>query len=361
MSTQIKNNFEFNNMLKNYQKLFLIAGKNSFIKSNANNQFINLFKKKKLRIYFKQQLLPNIEELEKILKIKEKFKPDLIIAIGGGSVMDLSKIASVFENSKNFKNKILNNDFLPKKTDVLAIPTTAGSGAETTSNAVIYINKVKFSVEDKKIIPNYFFLIPELILSSSKKIDASAGFDAISQSIESIFSKKSTDESIFYASKALKILIDNYEDFYKRKNLFNSQKMMVGANLAGKAINISKTITPHAISYPITAHFGIKHGHAVSLTLNEVLKFNFFNQKKTELKKKYDLIFKLTKTRDIFHLDKFINHLKKNTNLNQNFEKLGINLKKNLNLILNGINEKRLLNNPIKINVIDIKKILNRE
>ena len=75
-----------------------------------------------------------------------------------------------------------------------AIPTTAGSGAEVTSNAVIYINKVKYSVEGDNLKPDFFFLVPELVITASRDIKASAGFDAIAQAIESLISKKSNEK-----------------------------------------------------------------------------------------------------------------------------------------------------------------------
>ena len=136
-----------------------------------------------------------------------------------------------------------------KKIKVLAIPTTAGSGAEVTSNAVIYIKNIKYSVEGELIKPDYFFLIPKLLKSSNLILDATTCFDAVSQSIESMFSKKSNKESLFYAEKSLKILLKNSLNYINSKNLNNSHKMLVGANLAGRAINISKTIAPHALSY----------------------------------------------------------------------------------------------------------------
>ena len=85
---------------------------------------------------------------------------------------------------------------------MIAIPTTAGSGAEVTSSAVIYINKKKYSVEGTGLSPDKFFLIPELIIDNHKKLKSSAGFDAISQAIESIISVRS-NKKVFYLQKNL--------------------------------------------------------------------------------------------------------------------------------------------------------------
>ncbi|MDB9795956.1 iron-containing alcohol dehydrogenase [Pelagibacteraceae bacterium] len=367
MSIKISNINEIKKIIDNkkIEKILLITGKNSFYKTGADKIFLGLLKEKSLKIFFKKNFLPELSELSEILKLKKNFIPNLIIAIGGGCVMDLAKVSSVISGYKNIKKKVLNNELDKSKTKVIAIPTTAGSGAEATSNAVIYINKTKHSVEGKEIRPDYFYLFPKLILSTQKKIDASSGFDAISQAIESIFSLKSNKQSIFFATNALKILVKNYLLFCKSKNINNSYKMQLGANLAGKAINISKTIAPHAISYPFTSMYGVPHGHAVSLSINKILKFNYFNQNKIldsnfNLKRRYKLVFEITNTQNIYELDDYINLLKQKANLTQNFVKLGINIDRDISKILDGVNEQRLKNNPVKLKVKDIPLIFKK-
>jgi len=344
-----------------YKKILLISGKNSFNKTGANKIFLKILKKKETLVYLKKNKLPEYQELKKIIQIKENFKPNLIIAIGGGCVMDLAKISSNFNIEKNLRLKITNSEISKKKVEVLAVPTTAGSGAEVTSNAVIYINNIKYSVEDEKIKPDFFCLIPKLLMSSSKYLDATAGFDAVSQSVESLFSIRSNNESVSFAKKGLKILLDNSEKFIKNKNFFNAHKMAVGANLSGKAINISKTIAPHALSYSFTTMYGIPHGHAVSLSFNQILKFNFLKQNLAycdfDIKKRYEILFKLTKTKNINQLDNFFKNFKKKLKLEQDFRKLGINLTRDSGKIFSKVNDQRLKNNPIKLLKSDIYTI----
>ena len=367
MSIKISNISEIKKIVnnKNIKKILLISGKNSFYKTGADKLFLDILKEKILKIYFKKGYLPELNELSEIIKIKKSFMPNLIVVIGGGCAMDLAKISSVINDNESLKKKVLNNDFDKNKIKVIAIPTTAGSGAEVTSNAVIYINRIKYSLEGKKIRPDYYYLFPKLILSSKKKLDGSTGFDAISQSIESMFSLKSNNQSVFFATSALKILVKNYVSFCQNKNVNNSYKMLQGANLAGKAINISKTIASHAISYPFTSLYKIPHGHAVSLSFNQILKFNYFNQNQNSdlsfnLKKRYDLLFDITNTKNIFELDNYINLLKKKANLIQNWTKLGINFDKDISKILNGVNDQRLKNNPIKLKKKDIPLIFKK-
>ncbi len=366
MENQIENFSKLRKFLsnKNFKKILIISGKNSFYKTGADQIFKDILMDERTFIYFKKNYLPEFKELEIIIKLTDNIKPDIIIAVGGGCVMDLAKISSNFKSDKNLTKRLLRNDFNKKKIKVLAIPTTAGSGAEVTSNAVIYINGLKYSIEGDEIKPNYFCLMPELLLSSSKKLDGSAGFDAVSQAIESIFSQKSTRESISYAKKALENLLKNSENFIKKKNINNAYRMAVGANLAGKAINISKTIAPHAFSYSFTTLFGIPHGHAVSLSLNKVLKYNFFFQEKAncnfDIKQRYNIVFKITKTKNIFELDNYLINLKKKFKLEQNFSRLGINLKKDSKRLFLNVNEQRLKNNPLIIKKKDIPMIFNK-
>lgn len=350
---------------KNFKRIFLITGKNSFNKSGAKKIVIPILKSKIVNIYFKKLNFPELNELKQISRQVNQFNPDLILAIGGGAVIDYAKIARLNIDISNLKKKITfpdKLDKLQKKFKLAAIPTTAGSGAEVTENAVIYIKDKKYSVEGKAVKPDYFFLIPEFILNSSRIIKSSAGFDAISQAIESLLSNKSTKQSVAYAKQSLKLSLKNFINFVNKPNFENTMKMSIAANLSGKAISISKTTAPHALSYPFTAHFGIPHGQAVSLTLNDFLKFNYENLKYSvssfDLQKRYEIIFNLANVKNISEIDLLLNNIKINTGLENNFQKLGVSINKDYRRILSGVNIQRLKNNPIKLNKDDIKKIL---
>ena len=356
---------ELNRYLKNkkFKKILILSGKNSYYKSGASDILDSITKDKKIKFFFKKNYIPDIKELRIIINLTDKFKPDLILAIGGGAVIDYAKIVSCTDyNEISFKKIFLGKVNHNKKYELCVIPTTAGSGAEVTSNSVIYINKKKFSFESLKLLPDHFILIPDFVFGLKKTIKASSGFDAISQSIESILSLKSNQKSIYFAKKSLKLSMKNYLNFLKRPNSLNTLKMCLAANFSGEAINISKTIAPHAVSYPFTSHFGISHGHAVSLTLNKFLLFNYnninYSKSNFDLKKRYKILFSATKTNSINQLDELLGTIKKKANLEQNYKKLNIDIKKNHTKILSGINELRLKNNPVKLKKIDISNII---
>ena len=356
--------YQINKKLKG--KIFILTGKNSFYKSGAYKLFENNNIKQEIKLYFKISKNPEVKELKKIIKILYEFKPDIILPIGGGGVIDYAKIANCINNITDLEKKIINSEYkLKRYRKLIAIPTTAGSGAEVTSNAVIYIDKIKFAFEGKELIPDEFILIPNLILNSNFRLKASAGFDAIAQSIESLISRKSNNKSVYNAVKSLNLSMKYYLNYLKNPNIENSYKMLLSANYSGKAISISKTTAPHAISYPFTSHFSIDHGHAVSLTLNKFLKFNYYNLKHSNcdfnLNNRYKIIFKVTNTKNIVELDNFLENLKKKAKLEDNFDKLGINIDKSINKILDGVNILRLSNNPVSLKKKDLVYILKNK
>jgi alcohol dehydrogenase class IV len=352
---------------KSFKKIFLLCGKKSFVTSGAEIFFKELLNSKETRLFYKGSELPILEELVKIIKDIKGFKPDLILAVGGGAVIDYAKIANIVDARDDLADLIVNYNypFTKKYTKLAVIPTTAGSGAEVTSNAVIYVNAIKHSFESELLIPDNFFLIPEFLISAPNKIKASAGFDAIAQALESLVSKKSNNQSVEYASKSLRISVNNYISFLNNPNLKNATEMSIASNLAGKAISISKTTAPHATSYPFTSLFNISHGHAVGLFFESFFKFNFDNLKRSEtsfdLKKRFDLIFNLLDVKNISDFNSKITLMKKKAKLEDNLSILNININQNAEKIIKGINLLRLGNNPVKIFENDIYRIISKQ
>ncbi len=365
-----KNNFyDFKRILRSdyYKKILIISGKKSFYASGANLLINKVIKKKEYSLFFKKKKLPEIEEIKKLIKKINSYKPNLILAIGGGSVLDIAKIANSMFETDDLKRKIIRSNYIIKKNfcDLISIPTTAGSGAEVTTNAVIYIGKKKYSIEDGKIKPTHAILFPKLIISNTEKIKNSSAFDALSQSIESLISVKSNQKSIYYSKKSIKIFLDNYQKYIGNKNLEYAYKMSLAAFYSGKAISITKTTAPHAVSYPFTSYFGINHGHAVSLTLSEFLRFNYENKKnsvtKFNLNDRYKILFSLFKIKTIDELILELEIIKNSFNLEGNFQKLNKQIIPKIDLIVNNVNVQRLTNNPVRIKKRDIFKILKNK
>ena len=351
---------------KSFKKIFILCGKKSFVTSGAENLFKKIIIDKEIKLFYKKSELPILEELIEIINGIKNFKPDLILAVGGGAVIDYAKIANVVEVREDLADLIVNYSYPFKKkyTKLTVIPTTAGSGAEATSNAVIYVDGIKHSFESELLIPDNFFLIPEFLISAPKKIKASAGFDAIAQALESLVSKKSNEQSVEYASKSLRVSVNSFLSFVNNPNMKNATEMSIAANLAGKAISISKTTAPHAASYPFTSLFNISHGHAVSLFFERFFKFNYDNLNKSEtsfdLKKRFDLIFSLFDVPNINDFNSKISFIKKQANLEDDLTKLDIDINQSSENIIKGINLLRLGNNPVKIDGKDIYNVISK-
>ena len=350
---------------KSFKKIFVLCGKKSFVNSGAENLLKNI-SNKEIKLFYKKSEIPILEELIEIIKDIKNFKPDLFLAIGGGAVIDYAKIANVVDIRPDLAELIVNYTYPFKKkyTKLAVIPTTAGSGAEVTSNAVIYVDGIKHSFESELLIPDHFFLIPEFLISAPNKIKASSGFDAIAQALESLVSRKSNDKSVEYASKSLRVSVNSFISFINEPNMKNATEMSIASNLAGKAISISKTTAPHAASYPFTSLFNISHGHAVSLFFEKFFKFNYENIDKSEtsfdLKKRFDLIFNLFDVQDINGFNSKISLIKKKANLEDDLTKFNINIIKSSEDVLKGINLLRLGNNPVKIDGKDILNIISK-
>lgn len=353
---------------KKIKKIFILTGFNSLRSSGLDKKIIeNIDKKKEIKIYFKKKVLPETGELLKIFNSFKTFSPNILLAIGGGAVLDYAKIINILKNDKNLISKIKNYNYVSNKKNsrLIAIPTTAGSGAEVTSNAVIYHKNIKYSFEDVMLVPNNYCLCPSALINIPENIKASSGFDAIAQAIESILSTKSNNISQNYAVNSLKISNKVFLDYLKKPNIFNSSKMAIAANLSGYAINISKTTAPHACSYGFSAIHNLSHGHAVSLNFDRFMYFNYQNmnyeKNKKNLHNKFTKIFKATNTKNITEFLRYIKYLKRFSGLEDNYKKLNININKDVNKILSGVNPLRLKNNPVEINRDSLKKIILQE
>lgn len=315
-----------------------------------------IIKNYKFTEFEKSRLLPNLEEAEIGYQLFKKNKCNLIICIGGGSVIDTGKL---------IKHKVIStqcNDLDNLALPLIAIPTTAGSGSEATHFAVAYVNGIKQSIASSELIPDVAIVDSNLMHGQSKYQLAISGIDAFAQGIESYWSVNSTEESLRYSEKAIRLIWANL------KNTVNGdfkayQKLTEGSFNAGKAINITKTSAPHALSYGFTSLLDIPHGHAVSLFLPFFIQYhsrlethNCVEKRGPKfVKEKINSIasFLETNTDQVdLVIAKFISSL----GLEINFNQLNISLNK-YNEIVKDINIERLKNNPGSINDDTIKQI----
>ena len=336
------------------KKVFIISGKNSFYKSGAKDIFLKKINKDNSVFYFKKTKNPEINELIKISKKILKFKPEIILGIGGGAVIDYVKLASTrYKIVYNKKNPIVEVEKKIAKT--IIVPTTSGSGAESTKFSVLYIKNKKFSIESEMLKPDKFYFVPSFNLKNNMYQRACSGLDAFCQSVEAIFSRKSNKLSLLYAEKSISLFLKNFKNFMIKPNERNSLNMLISANYSGRAINIAKTNVPHALSYYLASKLQIGHGHSVYINLQQFLLFLYVRgySSNNEVKRKIDLLMKYMRCKNINELMKKLIEIKKVSKLKFNFQ-----INKQIEKIVKKTDPKRLGNCPIEINATDLKNIL---
>jgi alcohol dehydrogenase class IV len=361
-------------MTEKCQNILLFTDRIGFDLCGAADYFKTLEKKpyiKKIKkISYSGSALP-IDDIEKLyMEIKAGNTAadtvDVIIAVGGGTIIDLAKIISIaYSNHCEKAEEVLDNNTLENKIPLIFIPTTAGTGSETTSFAVVYRDKVKISIERKSLLPDAIILDPLLLRSLPEPVLHSTILDALAQATESIWAVGSTAESKEYSSNAIPLILDNI-DKGNTHSIDRLSSLQQASYWAGKAINISKTTLPHSISYPITAHFGIPHGTAVFLTLPEVAALNHETSVKTKQEKMdidrigtdFSLIFDLYGVKGIKPLQEKLKDVMVRLKVKTRLRDYGIK-EEDLGFIAsNALTKGRSDNNPRKMSEDDVLKLL---
>ena len=349
------------------KKIFLVTGKKSYENCGAKLMFDELLVNHSYVRYSDFDVNPKIEDVIDGIKLFKRESCELTIAIGGGSVIDCAKLInslSHIDNENLILEYIVKNKNTPKKTFLYAVPTTAGAGSESTHFAVVYLGNKKYSFANQNLLPDKVFIFPKFTYSLSKYQFACSATDALCQSIESFWAVNSNLTSKKHAKLAIEIILKNLLDAIINEDNEARKHICQGANLAGKAINISKTTGPHAVSYPFTTHFNLPHGHAVSLSFPFFVKYNYgFNSEEcndirgveyvNETVEELCFIFGLEKVEE---LSIYLKNLFIQIGLNQSLIELGVNSEKKINQVIHDINYERANNNPRKINSSELKK-----
>ena len=334
------------------KKLFIVRAKASYVTSGARDIINTIVDKAKISTveFFDFEENPKYEDLLKGIEILKDSVADIILAVGGGSVLDMAKLIRFFyayEGDVTGKVFVANNNpLLP----LVALPTTAGTGAEATHFSVLYKNKIKFSVEHDDMLPDYAIVYPPFTYNNPIYLTACTGFDALAQSVEAYWNLNATNESDMYAEKAIKLLWNNLPLLVNTPTNELRDKILEGAYWAGKAINITKTTAPHAFSYPFTTYYHYPHGHAVAITFPYFMYLNcVYNNDKERVSKLLDML-GLTVEYDLrYKLWRYV-------------ENIGLSVRSedviDWDFVINQVNLERLKNNPVEVDKDELKKYL---
>lgn len=221
---------------------------------------------------------PSYLEAQMMIDECKKENADLIIAIGGGSVMDVAKLASILTTDDYTVKDLLDDPLLAKKqTTTLMIPTTAGTGSEATPNSIVGVpeKELKIGIVNPEMIADYVILESRMIKNLPKAIAAATGVDALCHAIECFTSAKANPISNTFALEALDLIMNNIiEACTNPEALEAKSNMLLGSFYAGVAITSSGTTAVHALSYPLGGKYHIPHGVSNAILLTPVMRFN---------------------------------------------------------------------------------------
>ena len=343
--------------LQKNKSIMLVCGK-SIEKQKINEYFNAVSAQFGLKIIRFSGFTPNptYESVIEGVKLFRQEKCDSLIAVGGGSAIDVAKCIKLFSNmGGNGKDgSFLSQQIIPNNIPFLAIPTTAGTGSEATKYAVIYYNGEKQSITHENCIPDTVLLDASLLKTLPDYQRKATMCDALCHAIESFWSVNSTEESKKYSKCALEGILKHMEGYLNNTDEGNAG-MLLAANMAGKAINITQTTAGHAMCYKITSKYGIAHGHAAILCNQDLFRWMVENiEKCTDLRGKdylwltFEEIATIMsclspeqaawKLKEIFlSLDLNVPHIPSNEIFNV------------ARKFTSGINQNRLKNNPIEL------------
>ncbi len=221
---------------------------------------------------------PSYLDIEHVLQEVEKTSGEIIIAVGGGSVMDAAKLVSVLKGANYTIRDLLEDPSLARKQlPTVMVPTTCGTGAEATCNAIVAIpeEQSKKGIVNDDMIPDCVILEPKMIERLPKAIVAATGVDALAHVVECYTSKKATLLSDTFAREGAKLIFGNIRKAYEHpEDMEAKEKMMLGAYYGGIAITASGTTAVHALSYPLGGKYHIAHGVSNAILFAHVMEYN---------------------------------------------------------------------------------------
>ncbi|MGL5257248.1 MAG: 4-hydroxybutyrate dehydrogenase [Proteocatella sp.] len=220
---------------------------------------------------------PSDDIIDELLAIKSKMDVKRIVAIGGGSIIDIAKILAL-KDIKTTKEAFEKKDFLEKAQELIIVPTTCGTGSEVTNIAITEIKsmKTKVGIANEALYPDFAVLIPELLNSLPYKPFMYSSIDALIHAMESYVSPKSNIFTEMFSVDAIRMIIKGYREIIEkgRDYRFNIiEDFLIASNYAGIAFGNASVGAVHALSYPLGGKYHVAHGEANYQFLIEVFKF----------------------------------------------------------------------------------------
>jgi alcohol dehydrogenase len=235
----------------------------------------------KVTLFGKARENPTTRDVDECLAAAKSARVDTIIGLGGGSSMDTAKGCNfLLTNGGRMQDYWGVGKAAKPMLPLIAIPTTAGTGSECQSFALIADESThqKMACGDPKAAARIAILDPALTVSQPRRVAACTGIDALTHAVETAVTLKRNAQSLMYSHEAFKLVVKNFATVLREPaNLEARGLMLLGAALAGMAIENSMLGAVHAAANPLTAHYGIVHGQAVGMLLPAVVRFNAYD------------------------------------------------------------------------------------
>ena len=295
---------------------------------------------------------PLYEDVCKGIKLFNAKGCDTIIAVGGGSSIDVAKCIKLYCKMSDDR-LYLEQEYKDTGVKLIAIPTTAGTGSESTRYAVIYYDGKKQSVTHESIIPDVAILEPKVLKTLPLYQKKCTMMDALCQGIESWWSVNSTDESKEYSKIAVESIMKWWKEYIFENTDESAQHIMNAANYAGRAICITQTTAPHAFSYKITSLYGLPHGHAVAVCLPEIWTFMLQNPDLCIDKRGEDYLIsifhQIAKSMNVTTPQDAVLYFRKMMKEMSLANPVSTNKEQEVDILSHSVNPVRLKNNPVKL------------
>ena len=221
---------------------------------------------------------PTVESFIDVLENVREFHPDTIAGIGGGSVLDVAKLVAAFQDNDQRIQDVFGIGLLSgRKTYLVCIPTTAGTGSEVSPNAILLdtADNLKKGVISPYLVPDAAYVDPELTITIPPKITAETGVDALTHCIEAYANNNAHPMIDMYALEGIKLISTNLKKAYDNGADSEARaKVLLGSLYGGICLGPVNTAAVHALSYPLGGRYHIAHGLSNALLLPHVMEFN---------------------------------------------------------------------------------------
>ncbi len=303
---------------------------------------------------------PLYEDVCKGIDLFLKENCDAILAVGGGSSIDVAKCIKLAVLAKEGREGLI-PPLVSKRLDMdgaripfIAIPTTAGTGSESTHNAVMYYQGSKQTVTNDGVLPDFALLEPKVLATLPLYQKKCTMMDALCQGIESWWSVNATDQSREYSKTALLLITRYWRSYIFDNDPYSASQVMLAANFAGRAINISATTAAHAMSYKITSLYNLPHGHAVAVCLPAIWEYML------EVRPEMEVFSLISRALGYDSAEKAISGFREMMKELELSCPVAINRDRELDVLSKSVNPVRMKNNPVLIDEATAWKLYNQ-